>query len=106
MRNDGKISILHILGVRVLHDLIREFARDSVSSIACNFVRNVAVRFARASREGGWDIHYERYQERYLEHSFRLKYVHEARMMRVKHQTFVDRMHYDPEVKRLVLRCF
>ena len=48
MRSEGKISILHILCVEVLHDLIREFARDSVAPTpACIFVRNVAASILR-----------------------------------------------------------
>ena len=50
-RSEERISILHILQAQVLHDIIREFARDSVPSIVCDSVRR-AVNFYAAY----WDV--------------------------------------------------
>ena len=102
MRNDGKISSLHILGVKVLHDFIREFARDSgAPTPACNFVRNVAADILRDcpwSREWTFqadpedsddDRHGEWYLRRHLEHGFNLWYYGHG-LVGVHHRTIVD----------------
>ena len=121
MRSHAKISILDILGIRVLFDIIREFARDSTAPTpACNFVRHVAALIknrnlwanydARAWTYEGFDptrtfeSEYEWYPKKFLEHRVMLKYDHETRMMRVKHVTVADEDDYRPEVKLLVLR--
>ena len=99
MRNE--ISIMHVLGVRVLHDIIRDFARDSVAPTpACNFVRDVAACIKRQYPwehydAGAWtcagfdptwtESHDEWYPKKFLDHTFLLKYDHETCMIRVKH---------------------
>ena len=107
---------MHILGVRVLHDIIREFARDSFPSNACNFVRDVAaIILTRCPWERHWtfqadpedrdDRRGEWYLRRHLENGFNI-YYHGHGEVRLYHQTIADSEthHYWPEVKHLVLR--
>ena len=122
---------MHILGVKELHELIREFARDSVPPTpSCNAVRAVAARvlivkpceyFLRIEdEEHGRNVcpdtgvpesddeetckkHRERYVNWFSGDCFLLKYDGETRMMRVKHETVADEDKYYPSVKSMVL---
>jgi hypothetical protein len=107
-RSEERISILVILRVQVLHDMIREFARDSFPSNACNFVRDVA---ARILIDGSWsrewtlqtvpeddDEHGEWYLRRHLQHGFRVRYLGDG-LVSVKHMTIADwEEYYRPRV--------
>ena len=105
---------MHILGVRVLHDIIREFARDSFPSNTCNFVRDVAACILRRCPWGrGWtfqadpeasddDRRGEWYLQRHLEHRFVLSY-HGHGLVRVHHRTIADSEGYRPSLTSTVL---
>jgi hypothetical protein len=112
-RSEG-ISILVILRVQVLHDMIREFARDSVAPTpACNFVRNVAAEiwedcpwseyWEDDPEDSDDDRHGEWYLRRHLQHKFKIWY-HGHGLVRVHHKTIADSGGHCPEVKLLVLR--
>ena len=117
-RSEERISILHILRVQVLHDIIREFARDSFPSIACNFVRDVAAmileecpwerKWTFQADPENWDDDRrgEWYARRHLEHGFSMTYQGHG-LVHLHHRTIAnseDDFHYWPEVKHLVLR--
>ena len=112
MRSDSKITLMHILGVRVLHDIIREFARDSVAPTSlCGIVRHVAAHISeRRPFEDYYDdphdpesenLGYDRFSQRYLEHSFLLSYRGHG-LVEVHHRTIADFAH-EPHVIGSVL---
>ena len=118
MRSESKIALMHVLGVKVLHDLIRKFARDSVPPTpACNFVRNVAASILRRCF---WSVYWERnyhdyegqnslthldcFLNKHLTHSFELKYDRESRMVRLKHRNVANHSDHDCIVKITVLK--
>ena len=116
MRSHGEITILHILGVKALHDSIRDFARDTTAPTpACNFRRGVVADILRRCPwQRKWSFqadpedvedhrHGEWYLRMHLEHGFKIWY-HGHGLVRVHHRTIVDSESYYPNVKYLVLR--
>ena len=101
----------------MLHDMIREFARDSVPPTpACNFVRNVAAEilevcpwsekwtFQADPEDPDDERHGEWYLRRHLQHKFKIWYEGHG-LVSVHHKTIADSPggHW-PKVKLLVLR--
>ena len=125
MRSHAKISILNILVIKALHDVIRDFARDTTAPTpSCRIVRAIA---ARIKTRGLWDNYFafawttineadgmdgdttewrgeQWYVKQFLRSRFRLEYNHGRALVRVKHFTVADEDDYKPEVKDLVLR--
>ena len=105
---------MHVLGVRVLHDIIREFARDSFPSNACNFVRSVVARFFEGRPwehlwQERWEDHVpdpEWFLKKSLRRCFKLTFQSGEDRVLVKHFTIADEyvIFCQPHVKKAALR--